>query len=216
MKRTNYPFNKLTSEEWQQGAEKGLINAKELLSASSLCCTHHIHASGNSLLIVSIEEAIKALVLRVRAVTGKEPIKKFDQLFFKHDVKHEQAIQQIAYHIIKQFYDQIDKTKKENIIGFNIAIVFFVGLFAYAHINDTTDAKNIFDLESKRKAGLYLDLDKVNKTWLVPQDIINANQFGDYVKVAQHLFKYIESSYFQPGTEENVKELLSVMKEMNS
>jgi len=211
MKR-NYPFKELAKDDWEEGANKGLENAKELLKASTLCKDNGLHAPGSSILISASEELIKALCIKIRAATGKEPIKGFQKLFYQHQEKHHQII--VVMTIL--FSEQFDGLSKDESQGLLIGIGFIALILAYASSQIDESERNIFKMEDNRQAGLYLDLHKKEKRWLVPKNEINKKTFEKYHEMISVFFEKIEREYFSENSEIALNKLYSSLKELKT
>lgn len=209
-KRKNYPFHKLTTKDWQAGAQLGLNNAKDILKSSQLCKENGLHAVGNSLMISATEELIKALYLRIRAVTGKEPIPGFQKLFFDHKEKHHQIIRQISIQYSKHFENKSKEDVKAAVIGLVVLGVFS----AYALSQREDDDRNPYNIEENRQAGLYLDFHKTKLQWLVPKEEIKPESFENYFNMITTFFNTVEAKYFSIETKENVEKLLKDLIKM--
>lgn len=210
-KITNYPFDKLTSVEWQKGAELGLNNAKDILMASKLCRENDLHATGNSLLISATEELVKALYIRIRAVTGKEPIPGFQKLFYDHIVKHDQIIRIVSIQFANQLEAKEVKDVKTVVVGLVVLAVTSAYILSFKEVGD----RNPFSIEENRQTGLYLGFHKTKIKWLVPKQEINPESFDNNYKMITDFFNKVETQYFSINSEQNVLELYSELRELD-
>lgn len=212
MAKDNYPFHKLSQKQLQEGAELGLLNTKDLVKASETCADNNLHAPGNSLLISAAEELIKSLYLRVYAVTGNEPIKNFQALFFKHNIKHEKIITQA----IIQLQNQIESRSKEEQKNINLGLLIVSFFILIVQSFKGPHDRNSLSIEESRTAGLYLDFHKTNLNWLVPRNEINIESFEYFLDLLIKNFSVLEQEYFSENSEEAVIKLFYKLQELNN
>lgn len=145
------------------------------------------------------------------SVTGEAPIKNFQSIFFKHDVKHQLVLNQALLYLIDQANPQT--AKEEN----NVVLGVLVGMFVMAlttAFNTERGDRNPFSIESSRTAGLYLDFHKVKRKWLFPKEQIDIESFEEYFIWMKDFLLKSEQNYFTSNSDRQVKKLLESIKEL--
>ena len=197
----------LSQEEYLQGANSTLNNAENILKFLKYPPSSEENFSIKiSLMISSLEELSKAMVLKIKAVDKNISIHKFDAFFYNHLTKHTATHFFGLWALVKSLEDlSVSKEFEKKFNKFieslpltGIAVLGLLGLIVWSISRNQSDKKNNkqskverqpkndysnlyqkVDLEKFRQGGLYVDFDEKIRKWIIPKENFNIENYQD-------------------------------------
>lgn len=216
---------RLRKEEYSQGANFCLQNAKNILSVSNQSANINQFAIANSLLITSIEELAKASVLKIKSINNNIRIDNLNEYFWSHTVKHK-SIYKIFFaslsFSIPESSNKKQQKNKDNEFWITILIIIIIlGLVVYFFRDQINEDKNSFttnedddSMEKLRRSGLYVGFDSENRTWEVPSRLITKESYEEFKDMVDLAFLEIEHALFDGKIhKENIIEFADKLKD---
>lgn len=186
---------KLKKEQYQQGANAALSNAKDHLIISELCSEKGIIGMANSHLVIACEELCKASILKIKSLLPHIKIADLKEYFFDHKIKHKKI--QVIYIAVTLLSNENFKNNKHILSTNNtwkVLLLLILILIALAFTNKSNPNAEM-SFEEMRTRGFYVDL-KDDKSWLIPNELFAQQDFKPLLSQVKDVFREIEDMLF--------------------
>lgn len=191
-------INCLSKIEYNKGAETALKNSKLHLDTAKLLKKNNIYPFAITHCILSIEEMIKASILKIKATDDSLEIKHFLKYFSSHKVKHRSIFYfiQATYEInsenkiFEKIYLQLNTLLAGVILATIGKMVFHNEKDIFKTGNDLVDS-----IEKTRLTSTYIELGQEN-TWNSPKEIYDLEECNMVLRLAKEIQLGFKLSFF--------------------